>query len=333
MKKRTKTQIAADSSVANCTPHTVPADPAAGAFANAPENNQSPIIDNQSAQSVPPRRGGKPFQPLPEFASLPREQLDYIHDTLRAKTYEDAQQEIWSTLGCRISTNRLQRYRETLDLAAALEIADEDTLTAVDQLNALLAARETNFPAAGIHLIQQRALALSASPKTSPTLLKDLFRIFTYEDRKQEKQQTLALRHTQRLELAHLREQTRLQISADRRATAEQTLAHRKEIDSQKLQLARERHALELRKQEHREKLAAAQTPNPNANDEAAMRAEALLEFGRQLRRQREAAAAQSLNGGTSSTSPTYSSRDAVTQTRTTDARPNQTENTEPTKN
>src|SRR5688500_2096761 len=54
--------------------------------ADASENNQSSIINNQSAQSVPPRRGGKPFQPLPEFASLSRDQLDYIHEILRTKT-------------------------------------------------------------------------------------------------------------------------------------------------------------------------------------------------------------------------------------------------------
>src|SRR6185503_8202038 len=111
---------------------------------------------------------------LPEFASLPNDQRDYIHEILQTKTYDEAQQEIWSNLGCRISTNRLQRYREKIDLAAALEIADEDTLPAVDQLNNLLAGREINIPAAGLHLIHQRALALAASPKTSPTLLKDL---------------------------------------------------------------------------------------------------------------------------------------------------------------
>src|SRR5688572_25588695 len=75
----------------------------------------------------------------PEFASLPREQLDYIHDILRTKTYDEAQQEIWASLGCRISTNRLQRYREKIDLAAALEIVEQDTLPAVDTLHHILA--------------------------------------------------------------------------------------------------------------------------------------------------------------------------------------------------
>jgi hypothetical protein len=200
-------------------------------------------------------------------------------------------------LGVRLSASTLHRYRAQLHLADQLQLG-ADTASAVDQLRDLYAARETNLDAAGLQVIKQRALALASAPKTSPTLLKDLHRIFTYEDRKQEKQQTLALRHAQRLELSNLREQTRLQISADRRATAQETLAHRKDIDSQKLQLARERHALELRKQEHREKIDAAKAPqhNANANDEAAMRAEALLEYGRQLRRQREA---QSFNGDT----------------------------------
>jgi len=35
------------------------------------------------------------------YVALPREQLDYIHDLLRTKTYEEAQQEIWTSLGCR----------------------------------------------------------------------------------------------------------------------------------------------------------------------------------------------------------------------------------------
>jgi hypothetical protein len=195
-------------------------------------------------------------------------------------------------LGVRLSSSTLHRYRTQLDLADQLHLGT-DTASVIEQLRDLYAARETDLDAAGLQVIKQRALALASAPKTSPTLLKDLHRIFTYEDRKQEKQQTLALRHAQRLELSNLREQTRLQISADRRATAQETLAHRKDIDSQKFQLARERHALELRKQQHREKIDAAKAPqhNANANDEAALRAEALLEYGRQLRRQRETAA------------------------------------------
>lgn len=188
----------------NAKPETPPPSP----------SSASPAADKHSQT---PRRGGKPFQPLPEFASLSREQLDYIHDLLRGKTYEDAQQEIWVTLGCRISTNRLQRYREKIDLAAALEIAGEDTIPAVDQLNNLLAGRESNIAAAGMLLIQQRALALAASPKTSPTLLKDLFRIFTYEDRKSD--------NAHRRQIAEQREATRKRLA---------DLAERKHADAQK---------------------------------------------------------------------------------------------------
>ena len=245
------------------------------------------------------RHRAHPFQPLPEFAHLRPDQLEYIHDLLRDSTLADVQQQLHMDLGVRLSSSTLHRYRAQLDLADQLHLGT-DTASAVAQLRDLYAGRETNLDPAGLQVIKQRALALAAAPKTSPSLLKDLHRIFTYEDRKQEKQQTLA---------------------------------HRQDIDSQKLQLARERHALELRKQQHREKIDAAKAPknNPNANDEAAMRAEALLEYGRQLRRQREEAAASS-NGGTSSMSPTFSSRDAITpfsaapdacQTLTTEQRTN----------
>src|SRR5688500_7354635 len=250
-------------------------------------------IKNQKSEIPSRRHRAHPFQPLPEFAHLRPDQLEYIHDLLRDSTLADVQQQLHMDLGVRISSSTLHRYRAQLDLADQL-LLGTDAQSAVDQLRALYAGRETNLDAAGLQVIKQRALALASAPKTSPTLLKDLHRIFTYEDRKQEKQQTLALRHAQRLELAHLREQTRLQLSTDRRVTEEQTLAHRQQMDLAKFQLARERHALELRKQEHREKIDAAKAPrhNPNANDEAAMRAEALLEYGRQLRRQREEAAA-----------------------------------------
>src|SRR4051794_14435424 len=82
-------------------------------------NNQSPPFPNQKSEIIHQK------STLPEFSSLPREQLDHIHDILRTETYEEAQHEIWSSLGCRISISRLQRYREKIDLAAALEIAGE----------------------------------------------------------------------------------------------------------------------------------------------------------------------------------------------------------------
>src|SRR5687767_6794099 len=159
------------------------------------------------------RHRAHPFQPLPEFAHLRPDQLEYIHDLLRDSTLADVQQQLHMDLGVRLSSSTLHRYRAQLDLADQLQLGT-DTASAVDQLRDLDAGRETNLDAAGLQVIKQRALALASAPKTSPTLLKDLHRIFTYEDRKQEKQQTLA---------------------------------HRQDIDSQKLQLARERHALELR--------------------------------------------------------------------------------------
>lgn len=206
------------------------------------------------------------------------------------KDYDEAQQEIWSTLGCRISTNRLQRYREKIDLAAALEIADEDTLPAVDQLTNILAGRETNIPAAGIHLIQQRALALAASPKTSPTLLKDLFRILTYEDRKND--------NAHRRQIAEQREATRKQTADDRRAMNE----HRKKIDYHHARLAEQREQtrtrmadLAVRKHDDAQKLAAqkqAQNPKPFNQTQMTQDIEAIMAFGREFLRQKRSCSA-----------------------------------------
>ena len=47
----------------------------------------------------------------------------------------------------------------------------------------LLAGKPVDLDAAGIHIIKQRAVGLAADPNSSPSLLKDLFRIFTYNDR------------------------------------------------------------------------------------------------------------------------------------------------------
>ena len=262
---------------------------------------QSTISNHKS--ELPRRRPrAKPFQPLPQFAHLRPDQLEYIHDLLRDSTLADVQQQLHMDLGVRLSSTTLHRYRAQLDLADQLQLGT-DTASALDQLRDLYAGRQTDLDAAGLQVIKQRALALASAPKSSPTLLKDLHRIFTYEDRKQEKQQTLALRHNQRLELAQLREQTRLQIANQREATRQL-----------QLDLAQKRYELELRKQQHREKIDHRKTPEQSSHDQARENVEAIMAYGREyLRREREKdAAAQSFNGGVSSTSPTSISRDAI---------------------
>ena len=121
------------------------------------------------------RQRARPFQTLPEFAALNRDQLAYIHDILRTKTLEDAQREIWTELGLqtRLDLCTLHRYKHKVLLAESLDLVDDAT-TAVDQLNDLLAGRENNIPAAGMAVVQQRALALANDPKTKPSLFTNL---------------------------------------------------------------------------------------------------------------------------------------------------------------
>ena len=190
------------------------------------------------------RRRSSPFQTLPEFASLTRDQLEYIHEIIRNKTLADAQQEIWSELHFRLHQSTLHRYKHKLLFAQSLDLVDDAT-AAVDQLHDLLAARETSISAAGQLIVQKRALAIASYPETSPSLLPNLHRIFTYEDRKEEKRLTEERRHAQRLELAQLRENTRLQVHEERKTMN----AHKRDLDLEKLKLARQRLALDREKQ------------------------------------------------------------------------------------
>ncbi len=114
--------------------------------------------------------------------------------------------------------------------------------------------RENNIPAAGMAVVQQRALALANDPATTPSLFANLHRIFTYEDRREEN------RH--RLQLADQRETTRKEMAEERKAMN----AHRRALDLEKIKLARQREqnrhqlaterlALDTRKQDHREAL------------------------------------------------------------------------------
>src|ERR1051325_1300215 len=82
-----------------------------------------------------------------------------------------------------MSINKLFRYREKLDLAFTLEFA-EDTTGSVEQLLNIYNARPVGIDKAGMETPKRRALQLALSPKTKPTILLSLMRIFTYEHRK-----------------------------------------------------------------------------------------------------------------------------------------------------
>jgi hypothetical protein len=124
-----------------------------------------------------------PFEPLPEFAGLAPERLEVIHDYIRHHTYEESIEFLHKELGVEISQNRLYRYRSRLDLAIQLEIA-YDNAPAIENLLALLAGKPVDIDSAGLQVIKQRALALSARPDAAASVLMNLFRIFTWDHRK-----------------------------------------------------------------------------------------------------------------------------------------------------
>jgi hypothetical protein len=125
----------------------------------------------------------RPFEPLPEFANLTPEHIEFLHDYIRHHTYEQSISLLRSTLNIEISLNRLYRYRSRLDLAEQLQIADSNT-PAIENLLGLLAGKSVDLDPAGLAVIKQRALALAARPDTAPSVLMNLFRIFTWEHRK-----------------------------------------------------------------------------------------------------------------------------------------------------
>ena len=127
-------------------------------------------------------RRASPFQPLPELAHLSPDDLAEIHNSLRDLTVPQVAEFISTKHSRFISHHRLYRYRDRLDLADQLQIA-EDNAPAIQNLLSMLAGKHVDLDKAGIHIIKQRAVSLAANPNSSPSLLKDLFRIFTYKDR------------------------------------------------------------------------------------------------------------------------------------------------------
>src|ERR1051325_9536657 len=117
-----------------------------------------------------------------EFDGLSPEVMDYINDYLRENTYADTQRMLFTEYGIKISSNKLFRYREKLDLALHLEIS-QDTTDAVEQLLNLYNGQPADIDQAGMETLKRRALQLAVSPKTKPSMLLNLMRIFTYEHR------------------------------------------------------------------------------------------------------------------------------------------------------
>lgn len=125
----------------------------------------------------------RPFKPIPEFEHLSPDQLEKINDLIRSATYAKAQREIEIRYGIKLSINKLFRYLHRLNAAEEFSSVDEELTVSVNDYVNLLNGKPVPFSAAGKQVIQKRAFELACAPNTSPSLLKDLFRIFTYEDR------------------------------------------------------------------------------------------------------------------------------------------------------
>jgi hypothetical protein len=141
-------------------------------------------IKNQKSETCgrPRRQRALPFQILPEFAQLSAADLAEVHNVIRDVVVPDAQKFIFQRHGISLSGHCLYRYRSRLHLADQLQVS-EDNAPAIQNLLGLLAGKPVDLDKAGIHIIKQRAVGLAANPDSSPSLLKDLFRIFTYNDR------------------------------------------------------------------------------------------------------------------------------------------------------
>src|SRR3954470_9754024 len=125
----------------------------------------------------------KPLTLPPEFAHLSATDLDLINDWLDEHPRRVVHDKLREKFNIDPSTDKLQRYDQKRLRARALAETTELKVDVHDFL-ALSNGQPTRFDEASLILIQKRVLELAADPKTKPGLLKDLFRIATYADRK-----------------------------------------------------------------------------------------------------------------------------------------------------
>jgi hypothetical protein len=165
----------------------------------------------------------KPHSPVPsEFAHLSPKQLEYIDDRLLTQPYADVQALIFAEFGIEISINKLFRYYHKLALARLLEIPGTPAEGA-SQLQKLYNGEPVQLDEAGLEAIQRRALELAISPSTSPSLLLNLMRVFTWEHRKsmdEHRKKIDAEKSAHRKRLAEIAE--RHAVVAERRAGCEE---------------------------------------------------------------------------------------------------------------
>src|SRR5262245_27069759 len=178
----------------------------------------------------------------PEFEGLCPVQLDYINDQLREHTYADVQRMLFTEYGIHISINKLFRYYKKLELAEQLEIS-EDSNESVQQLLNLYNGQPVDIDKAGLETLTRRALELAVSPKTKPSMLLNLMRIFTWEHRKSMDEDRKAMNaHRKQMDLDKAAHRNRMAEIAERRAKCEEDrvkLLERRQTHDEKLKPAK----------------------------------------------------------------------------------------------
>src|SRR3954470_21757520 len=163
----------------------------------------------------------KPLTLPPEFAHLSAADLDLINDWLDEHPRRVVHDKLREKFNIDPSTDKLQRYDQKRLRARALAETTELKVDVHDFL-ALSNGQPTRFDEASLILIQKRVLELAADPKTKPGLLKDLFRIATYADRKD------WIDHRKEINTA------RLALDNRKQDLREKQFEHQKSIDEKK---------------------------------------------------------------------------------------------------
>jgi hypothetical protein len=181
-------------------------------------NSNEEILDasaQDELQPAPARRQRHKISLPPELECFGEAQIEEINNLLRTRTYAEVQEFILLESGIRISINKLFRYYQKLELAEALDLAENAT-EGVQQLLNFYNAQAVDLDKAGLQTIKQRALQLACSPSTKPTLLLQLMRIFTWEHRKSMDD------HRKQMDLDKAAHRNRLAQIAERRAQCQE---------------------------------------------------------------------------------------------------------------
>jgi hypothetical protein len=134
-----------------------------------------------------------------ELASLSEKDLETLNDWLDEHPRRVVHEKLLEKFSIKLTTDKLYRYDQKRLAARALTESTDLALDVHDYLE-LSNGQPTRFNEASHILIQKRVFELAADRQTKPGLLKDLFRIATYADRKDWQEHRKEI-NTQRLAL------------------------------------------------------------------------------------------------------------------------------------